>query len=56
MRWARIPLRAPTILSAVAAGLLLDPVTDAFHVSLLTTVSILTLVFGTVALRRTPAR
>jgi hypothetical protein len=56
MRWARIPLRPPTILSAVAAGLLVDPVTDALGVSLLTTLSVLTLIFGIVALRRTPAR
>ena len=56
MRWARIPLRLPTILVAVTAGLLLDSLTDAFRVSLLTTLSLLTLVFGIVALRRTPAR
>jgi len=55
MRWARIPLRAPAILAASAAGLLLDLLTDANHVSLLTTLSLLTLVFGIVALRRTPA-
>jgi hypothetical protein len=55
MRWSRIPLRAPAVLSAVATGLILDPVTDASGVSLLTTLSILTLVFGVVALRRTAA-
>jgi predicted Kef-type K+ transport protein len=55
MRWSRIPLRAPAILFAVAAGLLLDPLTDAYRVSLLTTLSILTLVSGVVALRRTAA-
>ncbi len=55
MRWARIPLHAPAILFAVGAGLLLDPVTDAFRVSLLTTLSVLTLFFGIVALRRNPA-
>ena len=55
MRWARIPLRAPAILSAVAAGLLLDPLTDAYRVSLLTTLSVLTLFFGIVALRRAAA-
>jgi hypothetical protein len=55
MRWARIPLRAPTILFAVAAGLLLDPLTDAYRVSLLTTLSVLTLFFGIVALRRAAA-
>ena len=31
MRWARIPLRLPAILVAVTAGLLLDPLTDAFR-------------------------
>ena len=56
MRWARIPLGWPTVLVAVAAGLLLDPLADAFRVSLLTTLSLLTLIFGIVALRRTPAR
>ncbi len=56
MRWARIPLRLPTLLVAVTAGLLLDPLTDAYRVSLLTTLSLLTLIFGIVALRRTPAR
>lgn len=56
MRWARIPLRAPAILSAVAAGLLLDPLTDAHRIPLITTLSVLTLFFGIVALRRTPAR
>jgi hypothetical protein len=55
MRWARIPLRAPTILSAAAVGLLLDPLTDAYRVSLLTTLSVLTLSFGIVALRRAAA-
>jgi hypothetical protein len=55
MRWSRIPLRAPAVLSAVAAGLVLDPVTDASGVSLLTTLSIVTLVFAVVALRRTVA-
>ena len=56
MRWARIPLRVPAIISAVAAGLLLDPATDAYHVSLFTTLSVLTLIFVIVALRRSPAR
>jgi hypothetical protein len=55
MRWARIPLRAAAILTAVAAGLLLDPLMDAYRVSLLTTLSVLTLSFGIVALRRAAA-
>jgi hypothetical protein len=55
MRWARIPLRTPAVLSAVAAGLLLDPLTDAYRISLLTTLSVLTLFFGIVALRRPAA-
>jgi hypothetical protein len=50
-----IAMLAPAVLSAVATGLILDPVTDASGVSLLTTLSILTLVFGVVALRRTTA-
>jgi hypothetical protein len=56
MRWAQIPSRTRAIISAVAAGLLLDLLTDAYDVSLLTALSILTLVFGVVALRRTSAR
>jgi hypothetical protein len=56
MRWARIPLRPPAILVAAGTGLLLDPLTDAYHVSLLTTLASLALVFWFVALRRTPAR
>jgi hypothetical protein len=55
MRWARIALRIPTILSAVAAGLLLDPLSDAYSVSPVTTLSILTLFFGIVGLRRAAA-
>jgi hypothetical protein len=55
MRWARIPFRTPAVLAAVTAGLLLDPLTDAYRVSLLTTLSVLTLFFGIVALRRTAA-
>jgi hypothetical protein len=55
MRWARIPVRLPAILVAVTASLLLDPLTDAFHVSLLTTLALLVLIFGIVALRRTPS-
>jgi len=55
MRWARIPVRLPAILVAVTAGLLLDPLTDAYDVSLLTTLASLVLLFGIVALRRTPA-
>jgi hypothetical protein len=56
MRWAQIPSRTRAIISAVAAGLLLDLLTDAYDVSLLTALSILTFVFGVVALRRTSAR
>lgn len=55
MRWARIPLHAPAVISAVAVGLIVDPVTDAFGVSLLTTLSILTLVFWVIAMRRPAA-
>jgi len=55
MRWIRIPLRGPAVISAVAVGLILDPVMDASGVSLLTTLSILTLVFWVIALRRPTA-
>ena len=54
MRWARIPLRLPAIIVVVTVGLLLDPLTDAYNVSLLTTMASLVLIFGIVALRRTP--
>jgi hypothetical protein len=56
MHWVQIPPRTPAIISAIAAGLLLDLLTDAYDVSLLTALSILTFVFGVVALRRTSAR
>jgi hypothetical protein len=55
MRWGRIPFRTPAVLSAVTAGLVLDPLMDAYRISLLTTLSVLTLFFGIVALRRTAA-
>jgi hypothetical protein len=55
MRWIRVPLHAPAVISAVAVGLIVDPVTDAFGVSLLTTLSILTLVFWVIAMRRPAA-
>jgi hypothetical protein len=55
MRWIRIPLRAPTLVSAFAAGLILDPVMDATGVSLLTTLAILALVSWVITLRRPAA-
>jgi hypothetical protein len=56
MRWARIPLRTPAVCSAAAGGLLLDPLIDASGMSLPVALAVLTLGFGIVALRRTPAR
>ena len=56
MRWAGIHLRARTLACAVAGGLLLDLVTDAGHVSFLTTMALLTLAFAVIALRRMPSR
>jgi hypothetical protein len=56
MRWARIPLHAPAVCSAVAGGVLLDPLIDASGTSFPFALAVLTLTFGIVALRRTPAR
>jgi hypothetical protein len=56
MRWAGIHLRARTLTYAVAGGLLIDLLTDAIHLSFLTTMALLTLVFALIALRRMPSR
>ena len=56
MRWAGIHLRARTLACAVAGGLLIDLLTDAVHVSFLTTLALLTLVFAVIALGRMPSR
>jgi hypothetical protein len=56
MRWAGIRLRARTLACAAAGGAVIDLVTDAVHVSFLTTMATLTLVFAVIALRRIPAR
>ena len=56
MRWAGIRLRARTLACAVAGGPIIDLVTDAVHVSFLTTMAVLTLIFAVIALRRMPAR
>ena len=56
MRWAGIHMRARALMFAVAGGLLIDLVTDAVHMSFLTTMALLTLVFAVIALRRMPAR
>lgn len=56
MRWAGIHLSARTLACAVAGGLLIDLVTDAGHVSFLTTMALLTLAFAVIALRRMPSR
>ena len=56
MPWAGIRMRARTLACALVGGLLLDLMTDAVHMSLLTTMALLTLVFAVMALRRSPAR
>jgi hypothetical protein len=56
MRWAGIHLRARTLACAVAGGLLIDLMTDAIHMSFLTTMALLTLVFAVIALRRMRSR
>ena len=56
MRWAGIRLRTGTLACAVAGGILIDLLTDAVHVSFLTTLALLTLVFAVIALRRMPSR
>lgn len=56
MRWAGIHLRARSLGCAVAGGLLIDLVIDAVHVSFLTTLALITLVFAVIALRRMPSR
>ena len=55
MRWAHIRLRFVSLLAAVLAGLLLDLITDALHISLLTTIAVMCLIFAMVALQRTRA-
>jgi hypothetical protein len=52
MSWARIPLRAPAVVASVIGGLVIDLLTDAFHIPFLTTLALLVLVFAFVALRR----
>ena len=49
------PLRAPAVISAIALGLMVDPVMDAFGISLFTTLSFLTLVFWVFAVLRAAA-
>ncbi|HEX6580537.1 MAG TPA: hypothetical protein VF195_06680 [Actinomycetota bacterium] len=56
MRWARIPLHTPAVCAAIAVGVLLDTVIDASRMSFPVALAVLTLAFGIVALRRTPAR
>ncbi len=56
MRWARIRLRFASLMAAVLGSLLLDLVTDALQVSLMTTIAVMCLAFAMVALQRTRAR
>jgi len=55
LRFARFPLRAPTLIGAVLGGLLLDLLTDSFDISVATAVAVLALPFAIVALARIPA-
>ena len=55
LRFARFPLRAPTLIGAVLGGLLLDLLTDSFDVSVATAIAFLALAFAIVALVRIPA-
>jgi hypothetical protein len=56
LRLAGLPIRAPALVAAVLGGLLLDLVTDVFHVSLATAIAVVALAFAIVALERIPAR
>jgi hypothetical protein len=56
MRWAGIRLLPRSLACAVAGGVIIDLLADAFHVSFLTTMALLTLVFAVIALRRMPSR
>lgn len=56
IRWAGVQLRACTLACAVGGGLLIDLLTDALHVSFLTAMALLTLIFAMIALRRMPSR
>jgi hypothetical protein len=55
LRFARFPLRPPTLIGAVLGGLLLDLLTDSFDVSVATAVAVLALASAIVALARIPA-
>jgi uncharacterized transporter YbjL len=55
MRWARVRLSFVSLLGAVFGGLLVDLVTDALHVSLMTTICVMYLLLAMVALQRTRA-
>lgn len=55
MRWARVRLSVVSLLGAVLGGLVLDLATDGLHVSLLTTIAVMCLVFAMIALQRTRA-
>lgn len=54
LRFARFPLRAPTLIGAVLGGLLLDLLTDSFDVSVAMAIAVLVLAFTIVALARIP--
>ena len=52
---ARIRLRVPVLAGAALGALIIDHLTDAFGVSIVTAIALLTLVFAIVALARIPA-
>jgi hypothetical protein len=55
LRWIAVPVRLPTVIAAVFAGLLLDLVSDVFRVSIFTVIALLLLAFTLVSLRRASA-
>ena len=56
LRLARFRLRPPILAGAALAALIVDHLADAFDVSIVTAIAMLTLTFAIVALARIPAR
>ena len=56
LRLARVRLRAPALAGAALGALIIDHLADAFDVSIVTAIALLTLAFAIVALARIPAR
>jgi hypothetical protein len=55
IRLAGLPLRLPSLVGALVGGLLIDLVTDVYHVSPVTAIAVLALPAAIVALARIPA-